>query len=540
MESHKCIDLTVNKFKILSPTASDKVRYYGREGIEELFEYLVDSREGIENFNTEFIGAPGTGKSNLVWAVAEHLGTAKGMDVIWAGRRSNADRWEVFQFKDGIVYGFENLPEGLSVILQLGSLRNSNVLIVDAPIDVSDAGQLNQGPAAYRWASNTAYHQTRVGNRRVIHVSSLGASTKKGEERRVINVEEKVMRPFTRDDYIKCLSDPELKKQVCKTLEIENVSSVTTVDLVDSKFYYAGINARWFFNFTVAEIEDECNKIIGRFAENSVTTGDRHREAVNSALQRYQADGRQVVLFTSSYLANVIGRNTSARKKFFDFYPLIEEHLGNGAPGEIFEADFAVHLHHCHDLAAAQRAIMGERAQPSYVPMGTTSGKTRELWPTGKLYNLPAATKDVTCNQNLPDDAIKDKDASPNVAQWFIPKDKSQPFLDFFVLVPADSGKWQLRCIQNTVGKSHSADLEQLMRLVRGLLDSAYILKSTIIIAYIVKDLAKQGGVGVREKTTISISKSTGTRSSTENNSQLNYSVDPLHVSYVQTGGVPG
>jgi hypothetical protein len=373
----------------------------------------------------------------------------------------------------------------------------------------------------------------------VIHVSSLGAAAKKEEDRRAINVEEKIMRPFTRRDYIKCLEDQELMGQVCKTLNIEDASGVTAEDLVDRKFYYSGINARWFFNFTIEKIQDECGKIIGRMNESTVTTGDRHREAVNSALQRYQDDDRQVVLFTSCYLANAIGRNSSARNKFFEFYPLIKEHLGNSAPGEIFEADFAVHLHHCHDLAAAQHAVMGRRVQPVYVTMGTTSEKTRVFWPTGKLYKLPAAAKDITAHQTLPEDAIKDKDEASNVAQWFIPEDNSQPFLDFFVLVPIDAGKWQLRCIQNTVSRKPSGDLGQLMRVVGGLLDSGYILHSTIVVAYIVKDLAEQGEVGLKQKNTIVVSRTTGTRRNTENQSQLQYTVDPLHVSYVRTGGVP-
>jgi hypothetical protein len=372
VESHKCINLTVNKFKILTPSASDNVRYYGREGTEELFNELADSREKLEDFNIEFIGAPGTGKSNLAWAVGEHLGTTG--DVIWAGRRSNSHDWTVFQFKGGDVYGLDDLPKALSDILKLDAFKHSDVLIVDAPIDVTDAAQANQGPAAYGWASDVAFHQSRRGKRRVIHVSSLGAAAKKEEDRRAINVEEKIMRPFTRRDYIKCLDDQELKGQVCKTRNIEDASSVTAEDLADTKFYNSGINARWFFNFTIEKIQDECGKIIGRMSESTVTTGDRHREAVNSALQRYQHDDRQVVLFTSCYLANAIGRNNSARNKFFEFYPLIKEHLGDGAPGEIFEADFAVHLHHCHDLAAAQHAVMGPRVQPVYcVTMGTTS-----------------------------------------------------------------------------------------------------------------------------------------------------------------------
>ena len=171
--------------------------------------------------------------------------------------------------------------------------------------------------------------------------------------------------------------------------------------------------------------------------------------------------------------------------------------------------------------------------------MGTTSKKTRVLWPTGKLYDLPAAAKETTAHQILPEDAIKDKDGASDVAQWFIPKGKSQPFLDFFVLVPMDAGNWQLWCIQNTVSKKHSADLEQLKRVVGGLLDSGSILHNTILVAYIVKDLAEQRGVGLKQENTIAVSRTTGTRSNMENQSQLQYTVDPLHVSYVRTGGVP-
>jgi hypothetical protein len=149
------------------------------------------------------------------------------------------------------------------------------------------------------------------------------------------------------------------------------------------------------------------------------------------------------------------------------------------------------------------------------------------LWPTCKLYNLPAAAKDITTYQTLPEDVIKDKDEASNVAQWFIPEDNSQPFIDFFVLVPIDAGKWQLWCIQNTVNRKHSADLEQLMRAVGGLLDSRYIPHNTIVVAYIVKDLAEHGEVGLKQKNPIAVSRTTGTRSNTENQSQLQYMVDP-------------
>jgi hypothetical protein len=81
--------------------------------------------------------------------------------------------------------------------------------------------------------------------------------------------------------------------------------------------------------------------------------------------------------------------------------------------------------------------------------------------------------------------------------------------------------------------------LKQLNRVVCGILEKGYILHDTIVVAYIVKDLAEQGEVGLKQKKTIVVSRSTGTRSNTENQSQLQYMVDPLHVAYVRTGGVP-
>jgi hypothetical protein len=48
----------------------------------------------------------------------------------------------------------------------------------------------------------------------------------------------------------------------------------------------------------------------------------------------------------------------------------MKNRLGNGAPGEIFELDFALSLQHFHDLATAQRAVMGKKAQSVSMRLG--------------------------------------------------------------------------------------------------------------------------------------------------------------------------
>ena len=73
---------------------------------------------------------------------------------------------------------------------------------------------------------------------------------------------------------------------------------------------------------------------------------------------------------------------------------------------------------------------------------------------------------------------------------WFIPEDKSQPFLDFFVLVKKNAS-WELKIIQNTTTKRHEkpSDTDQLCRVLRGLETAGFCLETKITVAYIVETL---------------------------------------------------
>ena len=265
VQSYQCTDLDTCGLKILTLTdadAADTVRYFGRNGMADVFAQLVDSRESQTNFNVEFIGAPGTGKSNLVWAAAEHLAANKGEDVLWVSRRSQSEDWTVIQFKKEGFFSFTDVPKKLSDILKSPDFADTSVLIISAPISIEDESQREQGAAAYAWANHTGFHRSRIGRRRVIHVSSLGASTDKAEQRRQLSIHEITISPWTRQDLIKAVADPQLKKKACETMGISDPSSISSEDLVDQKFYYSGINARWFFNHDIATIKAECHLIV--------------------------------------------------------------------------------------------------------------------------------------------------------------------------------------------------------------------------------------------------------------------------------------
>lgn len=157
IQSHKCIDLHTCELKILTvadpdTAVSDTVRYFGRPGLSDIFAQLLDNRQNQANFNIEFIGAPGTGTSNLVWAAAEYLATNMAVDVLWVSRRSLAEDWTVIQFRQEGVFSFEDVPLKLSDVLKFPEFADTTVLIIDAPISIEDETERQQGASAYAWA----------------------------------------------------------------------------------------------------------------------------------------------------------------------------------------------------------------------------------------------------------------------------------------------------------------------------------------------------------------------------------------------------
>eukprot|EP00978_Attheya_sp_CCMP212_P049142 scaffold622576_cov63-Attheya_sp.AAC.1 len=346
-----------------------------------------------------------------------------------------------------------------------------------------------------------------------------------------------MMRPWTRADFVQAVSDEQLRIQVCNTLDNADPSTIEPDVLVDRKFYYSGINAHWFFNLNIQKIKTECKKIVGRLSGDSIQSWEKYRQAVNSAYQDYWVGDRQTKLFTSSYMAYVIGSNRGQQRYFFASFPLMRERLGNGSPGEIFECDFAMHLQHSHDLADAQLAIMGTQAPAVDVVIGTLND-TMLCWPTGTMKQLPKAPTDNLSLQNMPlrADALKTR-----VPLWFIPDDPSQPFLDFFLLVPSDNNRWTFKAVQNTVSPKHSTDKEQLKRLLGGILEAGFILEDNIQVAFVIESATVQNEVAKSfEEAEVKVHTITGTRATGTHTVQT-FKVTVLRpvYAYSRTGATP-
>jgi len=492
----KTVTLHIDSEAMLNPRRVETIKYFGRPGLKEVFEELVDDQTGKTHFNISLVGAPGMGKSSLVFAAAEFIAFKKKKTVLWVGRRFTKEVWNVKLFSGnkqaaGELFVVENMTEkSLQKILQLPLAKDVEVLIVDAPTQ-ADNSTGEAGADAFQWAGKN----NRVNGRRVIHVSSLGTFANKQTIRDQVNLREVSMNLFTRRNYIdSLLSDPDLKRQVCDTLQIGDPRSVSAEDVVDQKFFFSGINARWFYNGTISEIKEECREIIERLDKNVSSTGLRDRRAVHSAVTTIRGDIRLIYVYTSCHLAQSIGSSKgSYHKEFLELFPFVEHTLGSGTPGDVFESDFRFHLEQCHSLRDAQIAIMGpDKAEDVQVVLGRgcDSAKSELSYPAGKISILPDPPADPVAFQrtNLsPANVAK-------VAQWLIPKSKTQLFFDFLVLTPQQKD-WLLVVIQNTVAKPHSADVEQLKRVVGGFLLDGFVLEEKITIVYVVEDREKSGTI---------------------------------------------
>ena len=93
---------------------------------------------------------------------------------------------------------------------------------------------------------------------------------------------------------------------------------------------------------------------------------------------------------------------------------------------------------------------------------------------------------------------------------------------------PTAAQKWQLKVIQNTTAGKHSTDIDQLRRVVDGLLMDGFTLENTIIVVYVIENRKKSGKVGDRLD-----------RKLRSNTHAGEFHVDVIHSVYPRLGTIP-
>lgn len=275
--------LCTRKIAELNDKRLESLQYFGREGTQIIFEELILSKEELKKkhkgkYNISLIGNPGAGKSTLVWAVAHKIVNVQKEKVLWMSRRDSQRAWTVhlFEWDDtdqkAYIYKIENAPEDVKELLENTALTGGvSVLILDSPTK-SKTETSRSGVKAFEWALDENNQK-----RRVIHVSSLGAFSLDGRILNEFYLVNRTLFPWKRSSYIQSVETSEsLKDQLINTLieDAKNdskrtemkgrLSGLPAAELVDMKFFFAGINARWFFNYSIKEIKAECINAVKR------------------------------------------------------------------------------------------------------------------------------------------------------------------------------------------------------------------------------------------------------------------------------------
>jgi hypothetical protein len=205
-------------------------------------------------------------------------------------------------------------------------------------------------------------------------------------------------------------------------------------------------------------------------------------------------DSKTIKLYTSAFMICTLS-DKNVTDKFLSLFPLVADRLGNGSLGEVFEFDFCAYIEHCHNLLKAEERLMGEgKCEEIQIELGTdimTDEKVR--WRAGTLLSLPKGKNHEMAAQPMPDDL----DPKKKNHYWFIPEDKSQPFLDFLVLQPSEENdKWKLLVLQNTVSKRHSTNLAGLISVIKGIHEKGFVLNPIVQMVFVINDRQTQAEVG--------------------------------------------
>ena len=204
---------------------------------------------------------------------------------------------------------------------------------------------------------------------------------------------------------------------------------------MDWKLFFAGINARWFYNQSIEEIKRECVEITTRLDSNVSSTGPKDFRAVNSALATIPGDRKTIYVYTSCYLAQYIGTNKgNYHAEFLKLFPFFQHTLGSGTLGDVFESDLRLHLEQSHNVRGAQVAIIGpDNMDDVMVVLGKRCGYGgKVVYTAGQIDFLRSPPSDPVAYQRTYLSAT----TVEKVPQWFIPESNEHPFLDFMILMP--------------------------------------------------------------------------------------------------------
>ena len=419
----------------LSEEESDRRRLFMRNASLELLNKLRGDFRGLRIF-----GAPGVGKSILVWmwACDEFLTNKK--KVLWVHLRKMRFSQSVLM-SGGEVFKVEDTDADY-------------VLFSDADIIVVDG--VTEGESQ-EYTRNLFYWEGYRKHRKCVQVASTQLRINKVDDKI-----DKILRfklpPWTLQEYITACRDREFYNEVSCMFEdlregaanedIASLKDEDREDVIAEKFFYAGGSARWMFNFTtkqvMEEIMDESQKVDSFNTLIKGGGGDASKSTVNHLWVEYPvASGgglKKSFFFVSQYVAREMLRLCGAADMKL-LYTMARDLRNPALLGWVIEMGFIKILHDC--------ACPNDDTHPK---------SPARVWTFAADGTVDEQTWDVPGIVDFEMDTIGSVKESILRHFWLRPSKWNQGGYDLACLLNVD-GQYVLRFVQVTAARKHSLKL---------------------------------------------------------------------------------
>ena len=292
---------------------SDTIVLHRRPAIDKLYNILNDRRAGLIQ------GPPGVGKSTSLFAYAIGLADSGRNRIVWIKSNSKG----VLIIEQHIIKRFWLRGGSWDPVVNMVAGGNFQYIFVDQCRRNGDVETILTDLT--NLANDCEFRLFAITSCNDIRTCGLTA------------VEEEISYdPWTLEEYKNALANPTAQAKLAKSLGDLLLATDKAAEL---KFYYAGISARFFFDFTISRIEKEVTKAIRRISDKQAyidgRIGSASDPSVNTVFYSNPSGHNE---FSSFYIAHRLVDEHDVNPQRFT---VMTQNLGSvpnrGAVGYLFE-----------------------------------------------------------------------------------------------------------------------------------------------------------------------------------------------------------
>ena len=412
--------------------ADEDTHKFVREGFRKQIDFVLNRIIG-EQYCGLIFGQPGTGKSLATYFVAGTLCRDE-WTVVWihvlSEKVMQSERscsCVVLQKSRKLTACFD--MEDLTSLLRSGSVlfsEGKEILVFDG--FTSDPVYSKLHDATFFW-----WKEDNI-NRRLIHVSSMATMAgRKPSKLLQVGIVSLAQFSWTLEEAKLAMKNSGFAKNVSKFLDADPEPGQTSLEKLESKFFYAGGSARYLFQMTTAEVKREIDSSLESVAHikdlQDLCMGVFSKTTAHSLLNVYDMQVREIIsAYAACRIAFVLGPGylrSLASSPLFSGIPYMK--------GGFLEIFFFAN------------------AKTGKIPLRDKFG-TIIVWETRgacAIFN-PVFPHPVDCTKNT----------------WLMPKKWNQPGYDGVYLYNDLAGRGCIRFVQVTQRQNHDVKLSYFREVI--------------------------------------------------------------------------